>query len=128
MKLEVGMYVRTKDGRIDKIKQINGTYRGVGETKEDDIIITYGNDEQYFRYIHRSNGYTDILKSSYNLIDLIQVGDYVNGIEVIETYTTERDNKRHKGVMIKDVVFEIKTVVTKEQFEVSAYKVEEIDL
>ena len=59
-----------------------------------------------------------IIKSSPNIIDLIEVGDYVNGNKVIDI----------NGIIyVKDVGFieeiEIKSIVTKEQFESMEYKV-----
>ena len=91
MKLEVGMYVRTINGKIWIItsqKAISG---------------------------HRK----DIIKASYNIIDLIEVGDYVNGYEV-----TSKDQflgfGNHDWYMTND---EIKSIVTQEQMEQMAYKV-----
>ena len=62
MKLEVGMYVRTKDNGI---KKINGLYSKA--------IFT----DTYIRIENK-----DISKASHNIIDLIEVGDYVNGYKV----------------------------------------------
>ena len=131
MKLEVGQYVRTKDGRIYKIKQINGTYRGVGEFNHDNIIITHGDEKQSYRYKQHMEGYyCDILKSSRNLIDLIQEGDYVNGYKItdidinalgmkrIGLWSGEYENEKR--------YFEecnIKSIVTKEQFKSMQYEV-----
>ena len=79
---------------------------------------------------------TEILKHSKNIIDLIEVGDYVNGYKVVETFI---DNKKKDelwlGVvvsskMIKEPLQEyfnnemIKSIVTHEQFETIEYKVE----
>lgn len=59
------------------------------------------------------------IKSSPNIIDLIEVGDYVNGNKVTDI----------NGIIyVKDVGFleeiEIKSIVTKEQFEAMEYKCE----
>ena len=59
-----------------------------------------------------------IIKHSKNLIDLIEVGDYVNGSRVDELYDgyvfVENSDCRVK---------EIETIVTKEQFKSMEYKV-----
>ena len=63
------------------------------------------------------------IKSSPNIIDLIEVGDYVNGSEVYYTVgdLVVFDGGQDGEIYIKDK--EIKTVVTKEQFESMEYKI-----
>ena len=99
--MKVGDYVRTHDGRIDKIVDI-----------KNDFIYIENSD-----YGYREN----YLKSSPNIIDLIEVGDYVNGYEV-----TSKDQflgfGNHDWYMTND---EIKSIVTKEQFASMEYKVGE---
>lgn len=95
MKLEVGMYVRTINGKIWIItsqKAISG---------------------------HRK----DIIKASHNIIDLIEVGDYVNGLRVHGI--TEFGLEVYMFGDCKETLHEneIETIVTKEQFEQMAYKV-----
>ena len=72
-------------------------------------------------------------KASYNIIDILEVGDYVNGNKVIEI---EKNYKFIDGT-IRDILWTdtkmqkaiwdetIKSIVTKEQFEQMAYKVVE---
>lgn len=120
MKLEVGMYVRTKWGYICKIININD-FR--------EPSMKYGVEASYLKDI-MFIGDDDILKASYNIIDLIEVGDYVDGCYIQEIKSL-KDN-----VMVcmldSDYEFvstitnnEIETIVTKEQFEQMAYKVGE---
>ena len=63
----------------------------------------------------------EIIKSSPNIIDLIEVGDYVNGYEV-----TSKDQflgfGNHDWYMTND---EIKSIVTKEQFKNIEYEVKQ---
>ena len=102
MKLEVGMYVRTINGKIWIItsqKAISG---------------------------HRK----DIIKASHNIIDLIEVGDYVNGKQVIETYY-KSDEKWHLEIVDSRLLthdelkhVNIQSIVTKEQFESMKYSLE----
>ena len=75
-------------------------------------------------------GDDDIVKASYNIIDILEVGDYVNGCYIQEIKSL-KDN-----VMVcmldSDYEFvstitnkELRTIVTKEQFESMSYKVGE---
>lgn len=69
----------------------------------------------------------DVIKSSSNIIDLIEVGDYVNGFKVKKTML--KCDKTIK-VLITDYMYDIcecniQSVITKEQFESMSYKVEE---
>ena len=105
MKLEVGMYVRTKDGRIDKIEDIRN-----------DFIYIENSDYGYRK---------DYFKASHNIIDLIEVGDYVNGGQVRE--------KTNEYIRISGGKFlweylekeqDIKSIVTKEQFESMQYVID----
>ena len=61
-----------------------------------------------------------ILKSSPNIIDLIEVGDYVNGLKVANI---EDNVITMVGLLMRLGQEDIKSIVTKEQFEVIGYKV-----
>lgn len=125
MKLEVGMYVRTKDGIIDK------------------VIIDYNghcaSPNCECKHISCAKNYYDedkIVKASYNIIDILEVGDYVNGSEVLDfenKYIEEKDTFVPIGVVTENCYLEntdswiieknIKLVITHEQMEQMAYKV-----
>lgn len=124
MKLEVGQFVRTKDGIIDK------------------VIIDYNghcaNPNCEYKHISCAKNYYDedkIVKASYNIIDILEVGDYVNGMEVtrisgtrydkndLHCYCEHNGNENWQQVMIP--VKNIKSIVTKEQFEEMSYKIKE---
>ena len=120
MKLEVGQFVRLKSGYICKIININ-------DFREPNM--KYGVEANYLKDV-MFIGDEDILKASYNIIDILEVGDYVNGCYIQEIKSL-KDN-----VMVcmldSDYEFvstitnnEIETIVTKEQFEQMAYKVGE---
>lgn len=131
MKLEIGMYVRSKiNGMIGKITDIE-------ETKVFDSYLTVIREET--RYILDNNfnkGFCetekDSVEASHNIIDLIEVGDYVNGAKVNfvykpdgkQVFRIELDVVGLKGHMICENK-NIKSIVTKEQFECMSYKVEE---
>lgn len=67
-------------------------------------------------------------KTSPNIIDLIEVGDYVNGVEVIDKY---KFGEQQRLVMIQTMEYgyenemleeHIKSIVTKEQFKAMEYE------
>lgn len=122
MKLELreNMYVRTKDGIIDKILKLNESYvKGVSQKDE---LYAYDID--------------NIVKASYNIIDILEVGDAIE-IDVIDkdNYPTimvinfaRIDNKVELASikdMLKNESAKLLTVITHEQMEQMAYKVGE---
>lgn len=120
MKLEVGMYVRTKRGQIGKIITIG----------RDNIAIEF--NKMWQDIISMEN----VIKASFDIIDILEVGDYANGYKVTKiggTYHGRKDRaiycdyqqneKTKKWIMIYDD--EIKSIVTHEQMEQMAYKVGE---
>lgn len=100
MELRVNDYVRTKDGIIEK-------YSGTNDSEIENFTLN------------------EIVKSSPNIIDLIEFGDYVNGGQVREI---KKDYIRISGgeynwqFLEKE---EIKSIVTKEQFSCMEYKIGE---
>lgn len=117
MELKEGMYVRTKDGFIDKV--IND-YKGCCNSPNCNC-----------KHVSCEHNYYDeenIIKASYNLIDLIEVGDYVNGDKVTEEMIKMRDKQGVFGLPDKHRVFideiKVKNIVTKEQFNSVKYEVE----
>lgn len=121
MELKKGMYIRIKD------KNNNQFIRKIIELPED---IRYGSivvdkDIHYARWVSKKN----IVKASDNLIDLIEEGDYVNSVEVIGK-EFDNFNKEYLQCGVGDYVIctfevkDIKTILTKEQFENMMYIVE----
>ena len=109
MKLEEGMYVRTNIGMIDIIRaDLIGFDEAIGEKNvfcEKHIIEK-----------------TRIVKASHNIIDLIEVGDYVNGELVLEKVLYGNN----AGVKVFGDIYyieDIKSIVTKECFESMSYEV-----
>lgn len=120
-KLEAGMYVRhktllsSKYVKINKIKEIEEKENCLHIWLEDKDLIT----EKY------------LINASYNIIDILEVGDYVNGSKVANI--VEEDGMQYL-VLDRDEVFydnclepssnkDIKSIVTHEQMEQMAYKV-----
>ena len=126
MKLEVGMYVRYVPTLGDYTQKISK----ITKTKNCLLDMAYYLDNEKEPVF--SSYFDDILKTSYNPIDLIEVGDYVNGYLVTDVYRPdgnevfrieiERDTLR--GHII-DKSSQIKSIVTKEQFENMTYEVEQ---
>jgi hypothetical protein len=117
MKLEVGMYVRTKYGYIAKITEANDRHIYC------DNAITKNWGEEF--NILFSDAFEEMVKASHNIIDLIEVGDYVNGV-IVTTITPNKYIELDYGYNRKGCYEEdIKTIVTKERFEAMAYKVDE---
>lgn len=130
--MNVGDYVRTDTGVIEKLEGIHE------QNKTNDTIIKL-NKMGGGRYAHildinsefaeefdKDFSRGNIIKSSHNIIDLIEKFDFVNGHLVIcKMYEDEKDIP----TIIKcvgDYYFkekDIKSIVTKEQFEQMAYKV-----
>lgn len=136
MKLEVGMYVRTKRKGIAKIDEII-----------DDGVITYEDDlgreweektgRKVIRYIGKDGWNSgldgkEILKASYNIIDILEYGDIILFYEDIDNY------KKQYVIGIPDLItldkikdkitndnIRLVSILTSEEMEQRAYKLEE---
>ena len=108
--MRIGDYVRTDKGLIGKVIK--------KEEYDTHFILEYKG--QYCKRVLTTSGTdSEIIKSSPNIIDILEVGDYVNGYEV-----TSKDQflgfGNHDWYMTND---EIKSIVTKEQFKNIEYEV-----
>ncbi len=101
--MKVGYYVRTNKGIIGKIKAIDN------QTELEDLYLVKK------KWYHKE----DIIKSKPKIIELIEVGDYVNGCPVLH----KENNELVCGLLLRYKEENIKNVVTKEQFENCMYKV-----
>lgn len=121
VKPEVGMYVRTNKGEITKI--IN-TKHYKNETGEYDYFVT---DKEIKQSLYSDLLNSNVIKASYNIIDLIEVGDYVNGEKVIKIFNPKFLSLQELPYVItiknKYENQDIKSIVTKEQFENMKYEV-----
>ena len=123
--MKVGDYVRTEDGTITRIKMFY-------EKKWEEPELIYARflceDYEIYEYPRQA-------KSSPNIIDLIEVGDYVNGYKVLEIekdYLFDYTEEINVLIVQNDEVYEvarkiysddIKSIVTKEQFSQMEYKI-----
>ena len=123
MKLEVGMFVRFVTGfdiktdkpivRIGKIENNNECCITINVFSRQ-IIVSLKEFEELKRK-----------EPSHNIIDLIEVGDYVNGMQVTRICFDE-DGERILNLsncILELMNEDIKTIVTKEQFSQMEYKV-----
>lgn len=117
--IKVGDYIRTNIGTFDKIIKIT-------ISDEDEDILYLG--KNIFLY---SDGM--IKKHSKNLIDLVEVGDFVNGHLVADkdentfdqkTIVTEVDGK-NGGIRHLYTERRIETILTHEQYERNCYHIKE---
>ena len=138
MELRINDYVRTDKGYIAKISDFiehytKGKRLGIKEevienyllfdNKHCEIIesIDYSIPPCYPSDEELAKIKSHIIKSSPNIIDLIEVGDYVNGWKV-----EDLDDIWHYDLDgCCPVPDEIKSILTKEQFESMEYKIGE---
>lgn len=119
--LKVGDFVRTRYGigKIDDTQMFMNKYFQVHlDTNKGKIYSvtdnTYWNDEE------------DIIKASDKLIDLVDIGDYVNGRKVYQVgynfqdcYVLKMSKSNYEDFIYPN---DIKSIITKEQFEQMSYK------
>lgn len=122
--MKVGDYIRTKDGVIAKITDIIADYSIDCDRDVFDLDnIAMMEIPYYFKDEY-------IVKSSPNIIDLIEVGDYVNGERVIYKQYKEYPNPLLDHYIVDTTrrsysESEIKSIVTKKQFESMEYRIGE---
>lgn len=122
--IEVNEYVRTNKGNIGKVVEIR---------------LGFNKDTQLYQNVYMlDNGLWTILEYIVNhskqLIDLIEVGDYVNGREVKHIAMFEGFPDYPKLIFVDETHLipddtcendEIKTILTKEIYKANCYKVGE---
>ena len=110
MDIEVGEYVRTKDGKIDKVINSN-FYMGIYVECEKGL------------YLIKS-----MVKHSKELIDLIDKDDYVNGYKVIKLKDGFANGTMEIVLSNNTIIYrhhseDIETILTKEKMMANCYKV-----
>ena len=112
--IEVGDYIRTKSGKIRKVKTTVAQYYITDR-------LNISDNNQFTK--------EDIVKHSKNIIDLIEVGDFVNGNIVTDKYLfagempvveTSGVETNAKCLCEKD----IQLILTHEQYSQNCYAVE----
>ena len=122
MEIKENEFVRTDNG-IFKVTKIDGLY----------IYL----DKQYFDNQYQTMRDVTfkerIVKHSFNIIDLIEVGDYVNGQRVLCLKKNNDDCRDDIGTSYIDGIdiylgydeADIKTILTYQQYERNCYEVKE---
>lgn len=100
--IEVGDYVRTENGIIDKVDALYGMIENTVYLKQQSLWF----NADY------------IVNHSKQLIDLIEEGDYVNGELIIDKWDT-----RVSSIRSNFSEEDIKTILTKESYMANCYKV-----
>ena len=122
MDIKIGEYVRTKSGFIGKVI---GRHGGYGLHYELDV-----NKEIQENFMNSIVHEDNIVKHSKNIIDLIEVGDYVNGYRIDNIINGVLVNRAvgidRSGALTPIVQYEqdIKTILTKERYMQNCYTVE----
>ena len=112
MNLEVGMFVRTKHRNEVVIRQVKNIY----ETSEHDHQLIFDKPTKYQYYVEDNN-----FIAKKNPIELIEIGDYVNEMKVLDIkdgYFSTMQEFGVKGIFGNE---DIKTIMTKEEFERRKY-------
>ena len=114
--MKVGDYVRFKDKRGNTyIRKVIDGYKahwyGCKVDKEANNVP----------YVSAKN----IIKSSPNIIDLIEVGDYVNGVMVTEIKDGKPFKEDYNDPYYSYYFDDIYSIVTKEQFSQTEYRIGE---
>ena len=125
MEIKEGMYVRTHRGIAKIVEKPNISVVVWNDRK---VIYVDKNGHQVPTSFNFFVFEDEITVFSFNITNLIQVGDYVNGEKVREAMIKMRDEQGVFGLpdhyrMFVDEIH-IKSVVTKEQFESIKYVVE----
>lgn len=121
MELKEGMYVRFDYHRVTVPIQIGK----ITEVHYDETEDSYCYSTDIGLVITENNL---VKEPSFNPIDLIEVGDYVNGCKVTSVYNPNGDEmfyiviSTNYGYFHIDNNKNIKSIVTKEQFESMSYK------
>lgn len=126
MKLEVGQFVRFKDKRgIEYIRKIV-------EIPEDNRYASLYLDKEA-NYSHGLSP-KNVIKANYNIIDILEEGDYVNGQKIyydeeldflyVQSFDGDGDFYQ-ESITKQSFIDNIKSVITHEQMEQMTYKVGE---
>ena len=116
MEIEEGEFVRTKRG-IAKVLEVKTVQPKMYGRHDKAYLI----DKCPRMYITE----TEFIKHSKNIIDLIEIYDYVNGMIVFDIITYDNGEKELKlssGYLMGED--EIQDILTKEQYQANCYTVE----
>ncbi len=122
MEIKEGMYVRLKANNVTYIRQII-------EVCKDIRYATYKVDKPFCNQTGLSP--KKIIKASFNIINVLEIGDFVDGNEVVNITLPDAcgDEELDDGLIhfenYKEYPQNIKNIITKESFESGQYEVGE---
>lgn len=125
MDIEVGEYVRTKDGIIAQIKSID--YEA--DIYRFDRIIYINDFEMKNDVLYNNEMFKKVIaRHSKELIDLIDKDDYVNGYKVIKLKDGFANGTMEIVLSNNTIIYrhhseDIETILTKENYMANCYKV-----
>lgn len=132
--IKEGDYIRTEDGEIRKIVNIDKTE----QTENNPVEILWCNLDKPIKILKECSKDTIYaiemsdakkLKHSNNILDLIEVGDFVNGYKVSDKNGTllctniKGIDRSGYYIPISQYGDGIETILTKEQYQANCYKV-----
>lgn len=132
--IEVGEYVRTETGFIRRIKSVDKTEA----TEKCPVNMYWCNLDKPIKILKECSKDTiyaiemsdaQKLKHSNNILDLIEVGDFVNGYKVSDKNGTllctniKGIDRSGYHIPISQYGDGIETILTKEQYQANCYKV-----
>lgn len=127
--IKVGEYVRTRQGRITRLIKIafHNVVIGHGLQEyqpyckfENSYCICADNEDELYKKINKY-----ITKHSFNLIDLIEIGDIVNKSEIYEIGESEDGQKwihTCTGKLYYEEELKKASILTHEQYKAECYK------
>lgn len=128
MKIEAGMYVRLKKGKVIYVRKLLEVIHHF------ETFDVYRTDKEYFDFEEKDYFDIvypdDILKAGDNIIDLIEIGDiiaysypsrktpFISPLETLETLNIVKNYINEQSIILE-------SIVTKEQFEREKYVIGE---
>ena len=118
--IKVGEYGRTNKGKIFIFAWLENS-----DEKRYTNKVLLGNGKIFENKFYYFDDGEEIVKHSKNIIDLVEVGDYVNGYKVIaksdDGYIEILTEDIEQGELLEEQ--DIKTILTKELYKANCYTV-----
>lgn len=103
--IEIGEYIRTTDGEIEK------------------VVLIY--DNRYMNEDGNMTHFDEIKAHSKNILDIVEVGDYING-DIVNQITKNYISVGYITIGKRNIK-NIRTILTHEQYKQNCYKVGDIE-
>ena len=117
--IKVGEYGRTNKGKIFIFAWLENS-----DEKRYTNKVLLGNGKIFENKFYYFDDGEEIVKHSKNIIDLVEVGDYVNGKRIHKIDRGKNYCYLYYGNCKTFVDYQIKTILTKELYQANCYTVE----